>query len=261
MKSPIWQLSEPLDAIVFDCDGTLSAIEGIDELARYNNVNKHVEALTKLAMEKGAMDEHLYQKRLQLVKPSQAQIEQLTESYIAHAIKNAANVITCLQALGKAVYVISAGLYPAVCGFVKRLGVAEDHIYAVPIVFDEHHQYHDFDHHSVLINNNGKCEIVEQLKQTHPRILLMGDGMNDLATKHLVQRFVAYGGAFERPRFEKTEEFYIKVNDLVALLPLCLTEQEKTKVDMCHPHLCHQAEHYLQTQQIIINVQSTGEER
>ena len=92
MSSPFWQLSVPLDAIIFDCDGTLSAIEGIDELARYNNVNKHVEALTKFAMERGAMNEELYRERLQLVQPSRQQIDELVESYIAHAIKNASSM-------------------------------------------------------------------------------------------------------------------------------------------------------------------------
>ena len=42
MKAPTWQLDHPINAIVFDCDGTLSIIEGIDELARNNGVGDAV---------------------------------------------------------------------------------------------------------------------------------------------------------------------------------------------------------------------------
>ena len=189
-----------------------------------------------------------------LMVPHQVTIDELVESYIAHAIKNAANVIASLQQLGKAVYVLSAGLYPAVSGFAKRLGVLEQNIHAVPLYFDEQYQYCDFDHHSPLVNNNGKCQIVQEIKQMHKRVLLMGDGMNDVATKHLLERFVGYGGAFERPRMAVEEDFYIAVNDLTALLPLCLTAIEMQEFMQQHPHLYHQAEQHLQRKQIIINL-------
>lgn len=251
-ESP-WQLPTPLDAIIFDCDGTLSAIEGIDELARYNNVNKHVEELTRLAMENGAMNEQLYRERLQLVKPSYQHIERLIEDYIKYAIKNAALVIACLHELGKAVYVVSAGIYPAVVGFAERLGVLKHNIFAVPIYFDHELQYKDFDHQSPLINNNGKCQIVEEIKQQYPRVLLMGDGMNDVATKPLLNRFIGYGGAFARPHMAATEDFYIETHDLAALLPLCLTVDEMAWVRQKHSHLYQQAQQYLQSKHIIIN--------
>jgi phosphoserine phosphatase len=38
MLTKNWQLQHPLDAVVFDCDGTLSQIEGIDALAEKNDV-------------------------------------------------------------------------------------------------------------------------------------------------------------------------------------------------------------------------------
>ena len=42
MLPAIWKLTEPLDTIIFDCDGTLSHIEEIDYLAASNQVDSDV---------------------------------------------------------------------------------------------------------------------------------------------------------------------------------------------------------------------------
>lgn len=47
-----WHLKHTIDAIVFDCDATLSQIEGIDGLAKVNGVEERVRLLTEEAMEK-----------------------------------------------------------------------------------------------------------------------------------------------------------------------------------------------------------------
>ncbi|TAK75879.1 MAG: phosphoserine phosphatase, partial [Gammaproteobacteria bacterium] len=62
--APIWQPQAPIPAIVFDCDGTLSMIEGIDELAKHNGVSEAVQALTAEAMEKTGLHPDLYRQRL-----------------------------------------------------------------------------------------------------------------------------------------------------------------------------------------------------
>lgn len=52
MMQPKWQLAMNISAIIFDCDSTLSSIEGIDELAETKNVQQEVSRLTELAMNK-----------------------------------------------------------------------------------------------------------------------------------------------------------------------------------------------------------------
>ena len=44
---PIWPVS---DLVIFDCDSTLSGVEGIDELARMAGRQGDVSALTRRAM-------------------------------------------------------------------------------------------------------------------------------------------------------------------------------------------------------------------
>ena len=91
------------------------------------------------------------------------------------------------------------------------------------IHFDEQGHYRDFDRTSPLIHNQGKRIIVEQLKKQHANLLYLGDGLNDLAVRDLVTRFVGYGGWYYRQNIADQCEFYIKSPSLLALLPLALT--------------------------------------
>ena len=47
MNNHSWQLPDPIEAISFDCDSTLSSIEGIDELAKFNSCESEVNQLTE----------------------------------------------------------------------------------------------------------------------------------------------------------------------------------------------------------------------
>ena len=133
---PTWQLQTPIQAVLFDCDGTLASIEGIDELAKNNRVGGAVETLTADAMGKSGINFDLYQKRLDLVRPTQEQVITLGQHYFSNQVPDAKDVIALLQRLNKSVYLISAGLFPAVSLFGKLLQIPEENIFAVNIDFD-----------------------------------------------------------------------------------------------------------------------------
>ena len=90
-------------SIYFDCDSTLSAIEGIDELGRFasEDVQKELVMLTKLAMDGKLPLEEAYPKRLELLQPSEAQVGSLSESYIGALVPEVSEVIVALTHLGK----------------------------------------------------------------------------------------------------------------------------------------------------------------
>lgn len=215
-----------IDAIVFDCDGTLSSIEGIDELARINQVAEKVELLTKEAMGHTGINPELYRKRLDLVFPHQSQVESLGQQYFNHQVPEAAIIIQILHRLNKAVYVVSAGLKPAVRHFGVMLNIPPENIFAVDIQFDEQGKYVNFDDTSPLVYREGKRHITNHLKSKHANILHIGDGMNDFVAADLVTRFVGYGGVFYRENIAAQSQFYIKSHSLSGLLPLVLTEIE-----------------------------------
>ena len=57
--------------VIFDCDSTLSRIEGIDELADIAGVTRQVRQMTDAAMAGEIGLEEVYGKRLELIKPTQ----------------------------------------------------------------------------------------------------------------------------------------------------------------------------------------------
>ena len=234
MKIVADALSAPIDAIVFDCDGTLSKIEGIDELARNNGVEEEVSRLTAQAMGKTGINPEIFQQRLHLVKPTFDQVIRLIQLYYEHKTPGISEVMQCFQTLGKPVYIVSAGLLPAVLGFGELLSVPKEHIFAVNVQFDSSGNYSDFDRASPLVFHDGKRKIVEKLKNIHPRLAFVGDGTNDLAVHDLVTRFIGYGGAFYRESIAQHCEFYINEPSIFSLLNFCLTSSELSRIDRTH---------------------------
>lgn len=222
-RNKIWQIPRLIDGVIFDCDGTLSSIEGIDELAQVNGVFDPVQKMTQEAMDSGNMDITLYRDRLQLAKPTQQQLQQLGQTYIQHVTQYAKDIIACLQRLQLNVYVLSAGLTPGVAILAKWLGVPDKNVFAVDVEFNAAGDYHAFDESSVLVSTEGKQVFVKQFKQTHPNLVLVGDGMNDLAASDEVLRFIGFGGHFKRKNVAIFADFYVTCQNFAPLLPLILS--------------------------------------
>lgn len=226
MNTPLWQLKKPISAVVFDCDGTLSRIEGIDELAAQHNVGEAVREMTAEAMGKTGINPDLYRERIALVKPNRAELVTLADLYNENRSLHAEEVIKIFQRLQKDVYIVSAGLNPAVTLFGEKLGVSASHIFAVDVSFDDQGNYRDYNHVSSLTRSTGKREILLEIQSRHSPILFVGDGLNDLSASDLVTRFVGYGGSYYRDNIAASCEFYIATPSLASLLPLGLTESE-----------------------------------
>jgi len=225
--TPSWLLHSPIDAVVFDCDGTLSQIEGIDWLATVNGVGKAVQALTEEAMGKTGITQALYTKRLDLVQPTASQLAQLGNAYYAHLTPDVDRIIALLQRLHKAIYVVSAGIQRAVEDFAERFGIPKQNVFAVKTHFDAQGCYVDYDKNSPMTQPRGKRRVVDIIRQRHPRLVYTGDGINDTEVIDQVTRFVGYGGAYFRESIAERCDFYIVSRTFLPILPLILTETEQ----------------------------------
>jgi phosphoserine phosphatase len=221
--------------IIFDCDSTLTTIEGIDVLAESVGKKWRVEVLTRAAMD-GELDlEEIYAKRLRAVRPTRAQIRDIRRRYKQTIVEDAHSLITALQALGHQVYIISGGLTEPVAEFGVYLGVPRNHIRAVDVRYNElsgkwwqrQAQYEAGDEHyltfdeGALTVSDGKAEIVQQLVGgKNGRSLLIGDGNSDLLAGHAVDLFVGYGGVEKRERVLAEAPAFIHSPSLAPLLAL-----------------------------------------
>ncbi len=206
------------DLVFFDCDSTLSTIEGIDELAVRAGVN--VKALTDAAMAGELPLADVYRKRLELINPTSADFAWLAQRYAETALPDTTEVISQLQNMGVSCHIISGGLFPGVAPFAESLGIAAEHVHAVP--FDPADPEATFQH--PLSRNGGKPEIVEAVGETlgipQARRLLIGDGVSDLEAKSSVGLFVGFGGVVTRQQVLEKADVFLKKPHLKGLIPI-----------------------------------------
>ncbi len=223
------------DLIFFDCDSTLSAIEGIDELARLKGKAGRVGLLTNKAMD-GELDlAEVYGKRLKAIRPTRSQLKAVEQRYWEALVEDAPEVIAALHFLGKSVFIISGGLIDAVRGFGRRLGLAPAQIRAVELEYNElsgdwwrYHEpgaqqaktYLDYDEGPLTVSD-GKARVIQELAGAQPgRRMMIGDGASDLAARGAVDLFVGYGGVIAREQVRAQAEFFLRAESLAAVLPL-----------------------------------------
>ncbi|HOU39705.1 MAG TPA: haloacid dehalogenase-like hydrolase [Promineifilum sp.] len=216
--------------VFFDCDSTLTAVEGIDVLAESVGKGQRVRILTDAAMD-GQLDlSEVYDKRLRAVRPTQQQVLDIRRSYKRHIVEDAARVVTALQGLGHKVYIISGGLAEPVIEFGIYLGIPRERIRAVGLTYNElsgrwwekgDERRYLAHQEGALTVSDGKAQIVrELLGEQRGRSLLIGDGYSDLLAGAAVDLFVGYGGVVARPKVQAAAPAYITCPSLAPLLPL-----------------------------------------
>ena len=213
--------------VIFDCDSTLTAIEGIDVLAASHR--EEVARLTMAAMNGTLAFEEVYGLRLALVRPTRAQVEALGERYVAAAVPDAADTIAALGAEGIETRILSGGLLPAVLVLARALGVPDTHVAAVSIEFDDAGDYAGFDHASPLARAGGKREVIDAWRPVVPRpVMLVGDGATDLEARPAVDAFIAFAGVKERSSVVDRADVVIRAPSLSPVLALALGDDEPT---------------------------------
>ncbi|MGD2077826.1 MAG: HAD-IB family phosphatase [Chloroflexota bacterium] len=225
----------PYQHIFFDCDSTLTGIEGIDALAEASGKSWRVGVLTDAAMS-GQVDlEEVYAKRLRSIKPTRGQVQAIRQLYKQHVVSDAVDLIATLKKLGHKLYIISGGLAEPVREFGIYLGIPPANIRAVGIEYDKlsgewwysqderpnpSERYLTFDE-APLTLSDGKAQIVSEfLRGASGRALLIGDGVSDLLAAPAVDVFVGFGGVTQRQRVRKEAPIFISSESIAPLLAI-----------------------------------------
>jgi phosphoserine phosphatase len=217
--------------IFFDCDSTLTAVEGIEVLAESVGKRQDVEELTRAAMDGRLALEEVYAERLRMLEPTHQQVLEIRRHYKRHIVEDAARVVTALQALGHKVYIISGGLAEPVKEFGVYLGIPRERIRAVDVSYNElsgrwweraaNDKLYMTHSEGALTISNGKAQIVrELLGEQRGRSLLIGDGNSDLLAGEAVHLFVGYGGVVVRSIVRDEAPVFLNSRSLAPLLAL-----------------------------------------
>ena len=213
----------PYGTVAFDCDSTLSAMEGIEELARDH---AEVKALTRAAMEGTIPLEEVFGRRLALVRPSLADVERIGELYVEKLVPGVAALVAALHALGKEVHVVSGGLLPAVRRVAEALAIPAARVHAVDLAFDAQGAYAGFETRSPLARARGKIEVLRNLTRAGVPLAFVGDGATDIEAAPVCARFVAFGGVERRDKVLAAARVKSLEPDFRSLVPLLLSPAE-----------------------------------
>lgn len=199
------------DLIFFDCDSTLSTIEGIDELARSRGpeVFQQVESLTNQAMNGEVPVEEVFGRRMEMILPDKALCEAVAKKYVETRTEGSAELVARLKAAGWHPIILSGGFAPLIKPLAKALGIED--IEAVPLDFDEDGTYAGFGENYPTTRNGGKPEIIQQWKRAlrPKRTLMVGDGNSDLESRSVCDAVIGYGGVVARPSVKAGADYWI----------------------------------------------------
>lgn len=164
--------------------------------------------------------DEVYGRRLEIIRPALADVETLGARYIESMVDGAEETVATLQSAGADVHLVTAGIAQAIAPLAARLGIAPRAVHAVPLLFDEHGRYLDFDRRSLLARTGGKELVVHAiLARAKGKSAFIGDGVSDLETKPAVTRFIGFGGVAVREKVQANADIYVSDPTLRAVLP------------------------------------------
>lgn len=221
-KTPLLGSVSADKLLFFDCDCTLSGIEGVDELARLRGPDcfAQVHELSAAAMDGRVPIGGVFARRLDLIQPTAAMAEELGRLYIGAVEPTARATVAAAKAAGWTPVILSAGYTECIRPLAAMLGIAQ--VEAIGLRFGQDGSYLDFDRDSPMARNGGKPERIRQLKrdQAAKVAVMIGDGITDLETRDEVDLFAGFGRYVERDRVKAGAQAYLySLADLLPLLP------------------------------------------
>ncbi len=197
--------------LLLDCDSTLSSIEGIDELGRLRGPEsfKAVEDMTNAAMDGGTPMEAIFAKRLDIIKPTKAELEAIGAKYIATVEPTAKATLDQLRAAGWKIAIVSGGFTQAILPLAAYLGI--DRVEAVILRFNADGSYAGFDESCPTCRSKGKNVVARRLRAEHQatHVVMVGDGASDLEVKGDADKVIGFGRYAVRPKVKAGADAFI----------------------------------------------------
>lgn len=210
------------DVICFDCDSTLSKIEGIDELAGRVGLGEEMSRLTDAAMNGEVLLEAVYEQRLSLIRPDRDSIDWLADLYIEQIVDGVKEVFETLTVPGREVHIVSGGIRQAILPLASYLSLPETQVHAVDIYFNDDGSYRDYDRNSPLARSGGKAEICRRLLKAQGSLVMVGDGKTDMEARQAGAVVIGFGGVADRPVVREQADFYSAEPSLASILAYIL---------------------------------------
>ncbi len=231
--------------VIFDCDSTLTTVEGIDELAALKGQTEHIAELTRRAMDGLVPLEEVYAARLELLQPTRAELTRVGRIYRRTLVPEGAETVAALHTAGVEVFIVSGGLKAAVVDLAQYLKIPPANVFAVEVEMNPFQgQWWDYVGHrysgnpderymafapTPLAESSGKITVVRALSEG-ARTMMVGDGSTDLVTRGTANLFVGFGGIVRRQAVVDGADIFVEGPGLAAVVPLALSRSTGEKL-------------------------------
>lgn len=209
------------DAVCFDVDSTVITDEGIDVLAAHCGAGDAVKEWTARAMGGGVKFEDALAARLDLIKPSVADIEACLAAHPPALNPGVHALMDALRENGAQVFLVSGGFRLMIEPVAARLGVPKTNIFANTILFDDAGNYTGFDATEPTSADGGKPAVVARLQADLglETVVMIGDGATDMQAKPPAAAFIGYGGVADREVVrEGADWFVMDFDELISVV-------------------------------------------
>lgn len=217
------------EVIFFDCDSTLSAIEGIDALAARAGRGHEISALTHAAMEGQQTLESIYGRRLETLRPDRQAVAWLGNQYVAAEVPGARSAVAALISLGKEVHIVSGGIRQALVPLAAVLSIPLARVHAVEVFHNASGNYTGYDASSPLTRSGGKGAVCHRVAKDR-RAAIVGDGITDLDPAAYGIFTVGFGGVVRREAVQRRADAYVADRALTGVLEFLLTREESRRL-------------------------------
>jgi len=187
-----------MGTVVFDFDSTLIRCESLEEIlapkcAARPGLEDEIRAVTAMGMEGRISFKESLARRLALAAPSRDEVAGFGREAIDLLTPGMAQLVADLRAAGHAVKIISGGLREAIVPVALHLGLRDEDVGAVALLFHNDGGFAGIDTQDPF--SDSKSAGARPLCGTWPKpVVAVGDGMTDyhLHRDGLVDHFIAY---------------------------------------------------------------------
>jgi len=185
--------------VVLDVDSTISGVEGITWLAERAGelIARRVASLIADAASGKVPQDEAYATALGTIRPRREAVDALSRAYIDQIDPHCEDAIRQLRRAGVRVILMSTAPRHALLRLAYYLGVDFDDVYAINVRFDAIGAYDGVDVTSPLAHADGKRLLLATLNVERP-VLVVGDGLTDLAMRDAADAFAAFTGFVQR---------------------------------------------------------------
>lgn len=212
------RIIQSADIVCFDVDSTVIREEGIDELAEFCGKGEEVANLTREAMGGSMTFQEALRRRLDIIKPSQAQIREFLVQKPCTLSPRIKELIQYLKSLDKKVYLISGGFHSLIDPVCRELEIPLTNLFANKLFFDFNGNYAGFDANQPTSRSGGKGEAITQIRSfyssqlienVHQTIVMIGDGATDMESSPPADFFIGYGGNIIREPVRERALYFV----------------------------------------------------